>query len=165
MRSQGRAIFSKEHTLSSEIITPLQFTVYCTPVAQPRVKATIRGNHAGVYTPKKTSTGKSNGVEEYKAAIKKAASQFVGEPLAGPLRVDLEFVFPRQQTKIWKSKPMPRYYHVQKPDRDNLDKAVLDALKGILWVDDDQVCDGRSQKWHAAGGEQPHVVVTVMKLE
>jgi len=151
--------------MTTEIITPLQFIVAGIPVAQPRVKATIRGNHAGVYTPTKTSTGRSNGVAEFKAAIRKAASEFEGSLPTGPLRVDAVFVFPRQKNRIWKSKPMPRYRMVTKPDRDNLDKGLLDSLKGILWIDDNQVCDGRIQKWHAAGDEKPHVLVTVTKLD
>jgi Holliday junction resolvase RusA-like endonuclease len=40
---------------------------------------------------------------------------------------------------------MPRLPHTSKPDRDNLDKAVMDALKGIAWIDD--------------GDEQPHVLL------
>ena len=143
----------------------IEFTVPGVPVAQPRVKATVRGAHAGVYTPTKTSTGKSNGVAEFKALVKLVASQaFDGSPMTGPLRVDLICVFPRHSNKFWKSKPMPRYRHVQKPDRDNLDKGCLDALKGILWVDDCQVCSGSINKWHAAGDEQPHVVISVREI-
>lgn len=143
----------------------IRFTVPGVPVAQPRVKATRRGNHAGVYTPTKTSTGRSNGVSEWKATLRLAASQAAsGGLLDGPLRVDLEFVFPRQPNRFWKSKPMPRYRKVTKPDRDNLDKAVLDALNGVLWVDDKQVCSGLIEKWHAAGDESPHLLVTVTEL-
>lgn len=135
------------------------------PVATPRVKATIRGSHAGVYQPTKTSSGKSNGVAEFKATIRLMAAQARTGPLfAGPLRVDLEFVFPRQSNHIWKSKPMPRYRKTTKPDRDNLDKTCLDALSGVLWLDDNQVCDGRITKWHAAGDEAPHVLITIRQL-
>jgi Holliday junction resolvase RusA-like endonuclease len=146
----------------------VSFWVPGVPVAQPRVKATRRGVHAGVYTPTKTSTGRSNGAAEWKATVRLAASQacsgeFLG-PLGGPLRVDLEFVFPRQSHMTWKSRPMPRYWKVTKPDRDNLDKAVMDALKGVVWVDDNQVCAGSIEKWHAAGGESPGVRVTITEL-
>jgi Holliday junction resolvase RusA-like endonuclease len=74
------------------------------------------------------------------------------------------FVFPRTKSQIWKSRPMPRIWHAKKPDRDNCDKAVLDALSGLLWLDDSQVCSGTIEKWIAAGDEQPHVVVTVTEL-
>lgn len=144
----------------------IRFRVPGVPVAAPRVKATIRGAHAGVYTPTKTSTGKSNGVAEFKATIRMAARAITTGPLLdGPLRVDLEFVFPRQSNKIWKNRPMPRYRKTTKPDRDNLDKICMDALTGVLWVDDNQVCDGRITKWHAAGDESPHVLITVSRLD
>lgn len=59
---------------------------------------------------------------------------------------------------------MPRLPHAKKPDRDNLDKAYLDALRGLLWIDDAQICDGRIEKWIAAGDEQPHVLITVTPI-
>ena len=34
-----------------------------------------------------------------------------------------------------------------KPDRDNLDKAVLGAIGKRLWKDDGQVCAGTIEKW------------------
>lgn len=143
----------------------IQMRVPGVPVAQPRVKAFSRGGHAGVYTPTKTTKGASNGVAEFKAAIRlMAAQQRSGGLMSGPLRVDLEFVFPRQSSRVWKSKPMPRYRKTTKPDRDNLDKLVMDALKGVLWIDDNQVCAGSIDKWHAAGGEPPHVLITVTEI-
>lgn len=93
-----------------------------------------------------------------------AAKDYRGQPLEGPLRVDIVAVFPRPSRMVWKRKPMPRDYHVAKPDRDNIDKAVMDALTGKLWVDDCQVCDGRIQKFYAAGNEEPHVVITLRRV-
>lgn len=60
---------------------------------------------------------------------------------------------------------MPRIPHGKKPDRDNCDKSVMDALTGLLWVDDAQVCDGRLTKWIAAGDEQPHVMIEITPIE
>lgn len=144
----------------------IQFTVPGTPLAQPRVKATRRGPHTHIYTPDKTPSGRSNGVAEFKALVKLCASQaYSGPPLEGAVRVDCLFVFPRESSKVWKSKPMPRYPHVVKPDRDNLDKLILDCLRGVVLVDDNQVCAGEIQKWRAAGDEQPHVFVVIEELE
>lgn len=143
-----------------------EFKVPGVPVGQPRVKAFSRGGHAGVYNPTKTTTGKSNGVAEFKAALRLAASPLLGGGalLVGPLRVDVEFVFPRQAAKVWKSRPMPRYRKTTKPDRDNLDKLLMDSLTGVLWQDDNQVCAGSIDKWHAAGDEAPHVLVVVTTI-
>jgi Holliday junction resolvase RusA-like endonuclease len=45
------------------------------------------------------------------------------------------------------SMPRPKYikkdaiWHTKKPDIDNLAKAVMDALNGIVWKDDSQICE------------------------
>lgn len=136
----------------------LKIVVPSVPVAQPRVKATRRGNHAGVYTP-------SGPIDAFKACLRIVASEsFSGPLLTGPLRVDCEFVFPRTKSQQWKTRPMPRIRHTKKPDRDNLDKAVLDSLNGLVWVDDAQVCDGAITKWIAAGDEHAKVTITVIEL-
>ncbi len=54
--------------------------------------------------------------------------------------------------------------HTGRPDRDNLDKAVLDAMKGLIFRDDAQVCAGTIEKWIAAGDEQPHVTIVIEEL-
>lgn len=143
----------------------LTFKVPGNPVGQPRVKAFSRGGRAGVYTPTKTTTGKSNGVAEFKAAVKIMARDACSTMFDGPVKVSAEFVFPRQATHIWKTKPMPRYWKVSKPDTDNLVKGLLDALTGVLWRDDNQVCAVEIVKCHCAGDETPHVLVNVETLE
>jgi Holliday junction resolvase RusA-like endonuclease len=111
------------------------------------------------YTPR-TGT-----VVDFKATVRMAFErEYKGAPLTGPLRCDLRFVFPRPKNLIWKKREMPRTYHAKKPDRDNLDKAVMDALKGLAWIDDSQVCDGRIIKLIAAGDEQPHVEIRIISL-
>lgn len=144
----------------------VSFVVPAVPVAQPRAKATTIGGKARMYTPttRKTADGerKSNGVAEFKATVRMAAKEYYsGPPLTGPLRVDVTFVFPRHSNKVWKNKPMPRYHHTTKPDRDNLDKMILDSLTGLLWADDKSICQGTITKCHASGNEQPHVEINV----
>ena len=130
------------------------------PVAQPRARATIRGSHAAVYTPSK------HPVTAFKATVRQAVSAaYDGPPLDGALKVSAAFIFPRTKQQIWKRKPMPRLRHTKKPDRDNCDKAICDALTGLLWIDDCQVCAGSLNKWIAAGDEQPHVRLIVETIE
>lgn len=147
------------------MITEIQFIVPAVPVAQPRPRATAFGGHARVHEVTHTGKGptrKPHPIAAFKAAVMHAAQDaYSGPPLDGPLRMDVVFVMPRPKVKVWKTKPMPRYRHTGKPDRDNLDKAVMDALKGLVWVDDSQVCDGRIQKFVASGYEQPHVEVRI----
>lgn len=143
---------------------PIQFNVPGVPVAQPRQRhrvATIKGRVMAMnYTPTKDP------VNSFKAAVQMAAAQaYSGPPLSGPLFVRLVFVFPRPQAKVWKTRPMPRLPHTGKPDRDNLMKSFQDALNGLLWVDDAQICDGPVLKHIASGDEAAHVEVEVRQLE
>jgi len=137
----------------------IEFVVPCVPVAKPRPRASQAGGFTRIYTP----TGGAIG--QFIASVRLAATDaYTGPPLQDPLRVDCEFVFPRPKGKIWKTKPMPREWKASKPDRDNLDKAVLDALNGLIWRDDSQVVDGRITKQIAAGDEQPHVKIWIRSV-
>lgn len=138
----------------------LDFVVPAVPVAQPRHRASVMGGRVHVYGAKS-----DHPVHAYKATLLHAAREaYDGPPLQGRVQIDLLFLFPRPQRLIWKKRPMPRCEHVTKPDRDNLDKATLDALKGLLFVDDCQVV-GSIDKLYAAGDEQPCVLVSVQHGE
>ena len=134
------------------------------PIAQPRPRAvSIRGK-AMMYADHK------HPVESFKATVRLAAAAVWQEengagPLDGPLSVALVFVLPRPKTKVWKTRPMIRECHIKKPDFDNLAKAATDALTGLCWVDDSQLCDVTIKKWIAAGDEQPHVTIRIQKVK
>lgn len=59
---------------------------------------------------------------------------------------------------------MPRLWHDIKPDKDNLEKSLMDALKGLAWRDDAQVCRSLTEKVVASGNEQPRVEVRIEEL-
>lgn len=142
----------------------VSFTVPHTPSAQPRQRHRVI-KRAGGKSFIQNYTPEDHEVLQFKFSCRWFAKRaYPGEPMGGPLRCDLLFIMPRPKNLVWKTKPMPRRRHAIKPDRDNLDKAVMDSLKGILWVDDCQVCDGRIEKWIASGDEQPRVVITVSTL-
>lgn len=109
-----------------------QLIVYGNPIAQPRVRVARRGKFSSVYTPQKK-------IGPYKDRIKAA---FVVKPLdmidkGKPIAVRLEFVFelPKSRKKTYGAA------HTQKPDVDNLCKAVFDALNELAWHDDCQIVD------------------------
>ena len=137
-------------------MTSLSFTIPTIPVAQPRQRHANMGGHIRNYIPT------DHPVVAFKAAAQMAAAgAYQGEPLDHPLRVDLVFVMPRPKSMCWKRRPMPRAPFGKKPDRDNLEKSLYDALNGLLWRDDSLICDGRVQKVYAAGDEQPHVEIVI----
>jgi hypothetical protein len=54
-------------------------------------------------------------------------------------------------------------WHTKKPDGDNFIKAVLDALTGIVWVDDSQVCDQRTIKIYT--NDRPGCQIDIEPIE
>jgi len=140
---------------------PIVFIVPAVPIAQPRPRATTISGAARMYEAKK-----EHPVHVFKAACKLAAHKaYQGAPLTGPLRVDLQFVFPRPKSMLWKTRAMPRLAHTKKPDADNLVKSVLDALNGVVFVDDSQVFEVNCLKVIASGSEQPHVEVRIEEVQ
>jgi Holliday junction resolvase RusA-like endonuclease len=83
------------------------------------------------------------------------------EPFRHPLMLDLKFLFPRPKTHFranGKVKPMAPNRHISRPDLDNLQKFVLDALNGVFWHDDACVCLVTAEK---AYGDSPGVSVLI----
>ena len=125
--------------------TTLSFRVDGEPVPQPRHRIASRGRFSTAYIPKK------HAIHAWKWAIEEAAreeAERVGwEPLKGvALRVWMVFSF--QQPKSNKTQ-----WHIQRPDLDNLAKAVLDALHGIAFPDDAVVDEIKLRKqWHKQPG-------------
>ncbi len=135
----------------------VDFTVPAVPVAQPRPRATMAGKHARVY-----GAASKHPVNAFKATVRMAWQEaHDGTPFEGPISVDALFVFPRPKSFPKKG---GRMWKATKPDRDNLDKSLLDALSGVAWADDAQVCSGLVQKAYAAHDEAPHVEVTVREM-
>jgi Holliday junction resolvase RusA-like endonuclease len=97
--------------------------------------------------------------EGWKSAIALAAKEFVPfPPLQGPLEVSITFYFPRPRDHFKSDRVTLRAgqpaYHTSRPDRDNCEKAVLDALSVLgMWSDDSQVCCGEVRKLYAANGQ------------
>ena len=143
--------------------TPLSFFVVGLPKAQPRAKARAFGKFAQVYNPKTADDWKMIVRHEARRAWEASGD---ASPWSGPLRVDLTFYFPRPKAHLRSNgelKPSAPIWHVAKPDRDNLDKGVLDALTNLgLWPDDKQVCDGRIRKLY---GAQPGCEITIAEAQ
>ena len=138
----------------------IKFVIPTVPVAQPRQRHATRGGMVVSYLPQ------DHPVWAFKSTARYSASQvYQGAPLEGPLFVHAVFVMPRPKALCWKRKPMPRQWHTAKPDSDNLQKALYDALSGMLWRDDRQICQSRTDKVIASGDEAPRVEVTVNVLE
>ncbi len=84
--------------------------------------------------------------------------------LETPIAIEVLFVFPRTKEITWKRKPMVRRWYADVPDLDNLQKALFDALNGVIYRDDRQVVRVAAQKIYANGTEPPAVHVTIQEI-
>lgn len=89
----------------------------------------------------------------------RAAMNRVGiwRPLTGAMRLEIIYYLRRGNT-------VKRALPSVKPDVDKLERAVLDGLTGVVFVDDAQVTDVRHRKRYADWCE-PGIVVEVYRME
>jgi len=132
----------------------LKFTAVGIPKAQPRAKAFARNGHAGVYDP-----GTAN---DWKTIVRNAAREsWSGEQFSGPVSVTLEVWMPRPKNhfnSVGLLKRTAPYWVEKKPDLDNIEKAILDALTNLgIWRDDSQVVEVYKSKRYGV----PRALVTV----
>lgn len=139
----------------------IHLRVNAVPVAQPRQRHAIsKKGYVTNYTPA------DHPVNQFKAAVAyEAKYRYSGDILTGALYISIVAVFPRPKSMMWKKREMPRAHKVSKPDIDNVQKSVFDALNGVLWKDDSQITSVRATKFTASGEEKPHVDITIEILE
>ncbi len=124
--------------------------IYTDPVALARTKFA----NGKVYNPRKT------------VLAKRVASLYMQnefdrkKPYFQPIKVCMTFVFKRLKT----TKSKERTWKSVKPDIDNLAKLYLDAGNGILWKDDNIICELNLKKFIAGENEKPHVEITIETL-
>lgn len=100
-----------------------------------------------VYTPKKTRDYENLIAYEWKRRYKDLI-------LKNAVKLDLLFCFK-------KAKSCKKTLHTQRPDIDNLEKAILDGLNKTAFVDDCQVVEMKSQKVFS---DVDKIVITVTEL-
>ena len=157
----------------SEIET-IELHVSCIPHGRPRARARVAKSKSGkhfarIYHPKggKGSAGKSwhksHAFEQ--AMVAATYGKMPLTPWEGPVRVDWDAYFERPQRLLKKSSPECEVWHTVRPDKDNIEKAILDALKKAgLYRDDSQVVTGIPKKMYVAKGYAPGVIIRARRL-
>lgn len=136
--------------------TVLMFKLVC----RPRSKERARFGRGRTYTPEKTVAYESG----VRRAVEAALLSFVGReefPIDGPVGITLEFI--SLPPKKWPKGRMWPWW-TTRPDFDNLTKAVVDALNGTAWTDDQRIVLSAQMKRYAMPGEEAGVVVTVWEV-
>lgn len=122
----------------------ITFTVFgdAKPAGSKRAFA-LRKN--GVLTGRVAVTDANKNSRDWKQQVAHAARQaYQGELLRGALSLTLRFFRPRPKshygTRELNAKGRATPYPTGKPDTTKLTRGVEDALTGVAWVDDAQVC-------------------------
>lgn len=132
-----------------------QLVILGNPYPTPRPNATCRKGKAWLYN----SHEHKNKQAWLAGEIRKAYGEISEQDIltARPLRVDVELFF-----DIGTSNKEENDWYIYKPDRDNLDKFILDGLSQTFLADDCLVCDGRIQKKYS---KTPRTVITITTLD
>lgn len=135
----------------------IRFQVQGDPKGQPRPRAFAR-RMGDKFVARVFEAGTAEG---WKSLIASEARVYAPEqPISGPVSVRLIFSFRRPQSHFRTGKnagelrPDAPYYHTSKPDNDNLEKAVFDALTqiGLFWDDDKQIVHNETVKIYGKAG-------------
>lgn len=132
------------------------------PMAVQSVRFAKIGEFMRKYQPKK--------VGDWKNYVKMQAQNQLPAGFAmftGPLRIEVDFVFPPLES--WPARIRKAFASgatvrkITKPDlTDNLMKGLIDALAGIVWARDQQICEVSSRKIF---GKRPETRMTVITLD
>lgn len=129
----------------------IEFTVPTAPVAKARARSTRSGHH---YTPQKT-------VDFESMVAWHARKAMAGKPLyEGALCVFLYYGIHIPKSLEPRIKRGEVIYPTKRPDMDNYEKSVLDAMNGIVYADDAQIIEVIQKKRYS---RNPKVIVTVFK--
>jgi len=136
-----------------------EFSMFVTgePKPQARPRFARVGNFVKTYSPKSVFFA----LVHNEAVLKGPAL-----PMLGPLSLKLQFYMPRPLA-LQRGKGAARVWHESRPDLDNMEKAVMDAMtQARVWNDDGQVCEKSSAKVLAPidGEQRPGVFVWVAQI-
>jgi Holliday junction resolvase RusA-like endonuclease len=133
-------------------LLPMTFVVPGKPVGKQRARVVFGSRGVRTYTPDETV--------RWENAVKVFARDAGITLTDGVFSVDVMVAraVPKSWSKKKKATALEGYYAPGKPDLDNIIKAVLDGLNGVVWHDDSQVAQVHANR---AYGDEDFVRITV----
>lgn len=135
----------------------VSFTIVGEPKGKGRPKFHRIKNYVSTYTPEETLN--------YEAFVKMSyLNESKGIKLDGQIQAHIKGIFPIPKSTSKKQRALMlsgEVMHTKKIDCDNLAKTILDALNGIAYGDDKQVCRLIVEKVY---GENPCVEVELKEI-
>lgn len=141
----------------------LQIEIEGDPVAKARPRVCVFKGRAHAFTPQKTVTFERFVQMVAKQAMTEQNFEKVNRPNGVRLKIESRFSVPKSWTKKEKLKALGGLKgHTSKPDVDNLQKAICDALNDVVFDDDSQVEEASIVKKY---GETAGTTVTIELIE
>ena len=140
----------------------IEFTIPGEPKGKARPRLG-RGGHT--YTPRDTRQYEHEVAEAYYRVLPQDAEEV--KPIEGPVAVEITAYFgiPRSKSKKERLRIIRENVRpTKKPDIDNIEKIICDALNGIAYRDDSQVTDSYVRKRYVSEDEEPRVCVMIMEV-
>lgn len=119
-------------------------TITFTVPGKPKGKGRPRFSRGHAYTPKATA--------EYEALIRRMYIMQGGKKFAGDVSISILVLFPipKKTPKLLRAQMLTGdVLPAKKPDGDNIEKAVADALNGTAYGDDSQIVAAKWEKRYA----------------
>lgn len=139
-------------------IKSVKFEVYGDPRGKQRPRMCRIGGKMIIYTPKQT--------KDYERRIKacyKEVNKFFDKEIPVEVNIQAYFPIPKNVSRELREKFLShKILPTKPPDVDNCAKVICDALNGIAFSDDRQVCKLGIEKYYA---DVPKIAVELKKQE
>lgn len=107
--------------------------------------------------------------KSWRAIVRMAAAQAFGErdPIDGPVELTVSFVFPRpanhfgERKGVRYLKPTAPLWMSTRPDGDKLERAISDAMEGVVYTVDSRIAHVTKEKVY---GDRPGAQISVREL-
>lgn len=148
----------------------IRFAVYGRPATAGSKRGIVVNKKDGSQFVAMKDDSAERGTSWRGAVATAAAEAMAGRPLLrGPLSLGLCFQIARPKghfgtgRNAGKVKPTARTHPDVKPDLSKMTRAVEDALKGVVWQDDKDVC--RFHELSKTYGEPEGVIVSIYEIQ
>ena len=139
----------------------MKFEVLGQPQGKQRVKATVRGGFAKVYTPADTISYENKIYSAYIQAQEQLTNKLWDEPLK--ITLTAFYSIPKSFSKKKVAAALAGLIRpLVKPDIDNIVKVVCDALNSVAYHDDKQIIKIVTEKFYS---NEPKLVIEIEEFK
>ena len=131
-----------------------KFTIPIEAQSKQRARTFIRNGKSCTFTPKKT-VNFENFVKMY---VNSQPHKYYDSEL---LFMSIKIFLPLPKAKYRKRNPVDEQFCKGRRDLDNMVKSIKDALQGVLYKNDNQICEMYLAKYYAAQGEPGRIEIEI----